>query len=65
MKWWKFLESTRSPMTGQWSFLPFAGGWADQPDWLIHDLLLISEYSQMIKDQLKPSVGGHNVVMME
>jgi len=40
-------------MSGQWSFLPYGGSWAEQPDWLINDLSLIGEFNQMIKEQLK------------
>lgn len=53
-KWWCFLEATRDGMSGMWSFLPYAGAWADQPAWLIHDLTLIGEYKRMIEDQ-RPS----------
>ena len=52
-RWWRFLESTRSGMTGQYSFLPYAGGWADQTEWLIHDITLISEYAWMLREQMK------------
>ena len=58
MRWWKFLESTRDAMSGQWSFLPYPGGWGDQPDWLVHDLTLIGEYASMLREQLK---SGHQV----
>jgi hypothetical protein len=60
IKWWKFLESTRGGMTGQWSFLPFGGSWADQPDWLIHDLSLIGEFNGVIKEQMKGSLPNDN-----
>lgn len=56
LMWWKFLESTRDGMSGQWSFLPFGGCWADQPDWLVHDILLIAEFNAVIKEQMKNSV---------
>ena len=53
---WKMLEGLRNPWSGQWSFLPCEGGLLDQPEWLMHDLVLISEYSQMIKAQLQPGL---------
>lgn len=43
-------------MSGQYAFLPFGGALGDQPDWLMHDLSLIGEYSQMIQEQLKGSL---------
>lgn len=52
-KWWQFLEATRDGMSGNWSFLPYQGAWADQPAWLINDLTLIGEYHAMIEEQLK------------
>ena len=56
LRWWKFLESTRDGMSGQWAFLPFPGSWAEQPDWLVHDLSLIGEFNQVIKEQMKGSI---------
>jgi hypothetical protein len=43
-------------MSGQWAFLPFPGSWAEQPDWLVHDLSLIGEFNQVIKEQMKGSI---------
>ncbi len=56
--WFRLLEATRDGMTGQYSFLPYPGGWADQPDWLIHDLTIIGEYVSMCREQLKPGLNG-------
>ena len=56
MRWWKLLESLRDGMSGQYAFLPFGGALGDQPDWLMHDLSLIGEYSKMIQEQLKGSL---------
>lgn len=55
-QWWSFLEATRDGMSGNWSFLPFGGCWAEQPAWLIHDLTLIGEYHRMIEEQLEDSL---------
>jgi len=55
-QWFRLLEATRDPMSGHYSFLPFAGGWGDQPDWLIHDLTILGEYQQKIKEELRPGL---------
>jgi len=49
---WKAMEAT------QWRHLPFPGGLLDQPDWLIHDLYIISWRRAVLKDASK-SLSSH------
>lgn len=43
-----------------WKFLPYAGGLLDQPEWLIHDLLVISWRKRVVEEMLKPPLKEHN-----
>jgi hypothetical protein len=55
------MESYRSGMTGVYSFLPYAGGLLEQPDWLMDDLRKISMRYHILEEELfnqKPVESG-------
>ena len=48
------LESTKSGMGG-WTSPPFSGGWLEQPDWMLQDLLLLKYLTRIAENQKKAS----------
>lgn len=44
---WKAMEAT------QWRHLPFPGNLLDQPDWLIHDLYILSWRRSVLRELAK------------